>query len=417
MATARRRGRVRLSAKPCAAARAAIISKALAQIHARPTRRHRALRRRGLRLPGDRRHDRTSRSAPSSRASTAGDSRCATCSAMTWNSCASRGVKQPMQSRGNLSSEHDRHDRLLVARYAAGDAYESEIVEAKDLVDNCDGCAALAADIRLISAKTAELPAATRPRDFRITPEQAEKLRGSWFDRLMRGFSSPGWSVVRPVAAASLAIGMVLIVVVRCQYRSRVARRQKPSQARTTLPPATAAECRSRLRCPPMRPCLRRLPLRPVPLLPLCRSSPRPHRRCPAPPARAERSELSTAPRQWPRRPRDRNPRLIRTPRRHRTARPRLVSSSPAATEGTGKAVAGASAPPANLGGAGYGQAQVGTVSESTFDRSSLVLIGIVIAFFALMALGLVWLAGVAHRIRSSANGHRRARRDQVAGR
>ena len=41
---------------------------------------HRAVRRRGLRLPRDRGHDRASRWAPSSRASTVAASRCATCS-------------------------------------------------------------------------------------------------------------------------------------------------------------------------------------------------------------------------------------------------------------------------------------------------------------------------------------------------
>lgn len=102
---------------------------------------------------------------------------------------------------------------MLVARYAAGDAYPTETDEAARLVAECDQCAALAADIRLIADRTASLPQAKRPRDFRISSEQADKLRGSWFDRLMRGLSAPGWSVVRPLAAASLAIGIVMVVV------------------------------------------------------------------------------------------------------------------------------------------------------------------------------------------------------------
>ncbi len=111
------------------------------------------------------------------------------------------------------TTEHDKHDRVLVARFAAGDAYPAELVEAQLLIDRCDECAALASDIALISARTSELPPIRRPRDFRISPEQADKLRGSWFDRLMRGFSNPGWSVVRPLAGASLAIGLALVVV------------------------------------------------------------------------------------------------------------------------------------------------------------------------------------------------------------
>jgi hypothetical protein len=117
-----------------------------------------------------------------------------------------------VQRRETLN-QHDRHDRVLVARYAAGDAYELEIDDAKQLVDSCADCAALASDIRFISARTAELPAARRPRDFRISPEQAEQLRGSWLDRLMRNISAPGATVIRPLAGAALAIGIALVVV------------------------------------------------------------------------------------------------------------------------------------------------------------------------------------------------------------
>jgi hypothetical protein len=118
-----------------------------------------------------------------------------------------------VQSRGTLNSEHDRHDRVLVARYAANDAYRSEIDRAKRLVDDCDECASLAADIRVISARTNELPTLKRPRDFRISHEQADQLRGSWFERVMRNFQAPGWAVVRPLAGAAIAIGIVLVVV------------------------------------------------------------------------------------------------------------------------------------------------------------------------------------------------------------
>jgi len=102
---------------------------------------------------------------------------------------------------------------VLVARFAAGDAYPSEQTEAQRLVDGCAECAALATDIRLIAARMADLPQVTRPRDFRISPEQADKLRGSWFDRVMRNFASPGWGVARPLAGAAMAIGLALVVV------------------------------------------------------------------------------------------------------------------------------------------------------------------------------------------------------------
>jgi len=117
-----------------------------------------------------------------------------------------------VQSRETLN-EHDRHDHVLVARYAAADAYETEIDQAQQLVESCPDCSALAADIRLIATRTSELPVVRRPRDFRISTGQAEQLRGSWLDRLMRNISAPGWAVVRPLAGAALAIGVVLVVV------------------------------------------------------------------------------------------------------------------------------------------------------------------------------------------------------------
>jgi hypothetical protein len=113
----------------------------------------------------------------------------------------------------SLSAEHRRHDRLLVARFAVGDAAFGQDHEAADLVRRCSECAALAADIKAISSSVAQLPAAPRPRDFRLTAEQAAKLRGSRLDRWLRTISGAGWATVRPVAAAALSIGLVMSVV------------------------------------------------------------------------------------------------------------------------------------------------------------------------------------------------------------
>jgi hypothetical protein len=113
-----------------------------------------------------------------------------------------------------MTSEHRRHDRLLVTRFAAGDSYPNEQLEAERLVAACSECASLAADIRLLTQRTRELPVPHRTRDFRISAEQAERLRGSWLERLMRGIAAPGWSTaLRPLAGAAMAIGLTLAVV------------------------------------------------------------------------------------------------------------------------------------------------------------------------------------------------------------
>jgi hypothetical protein len=113
----------------------------------------------------------------------------------------------------SLSAEHRRHDRLLVARFAVGDAGFGQDHEAADLVRRCSECAALAADMKAISKSVAKLPAAPRMRDFRLTAEQAAQLQGSRFDRWLRTITGSGWATVRPVAAVALSVGLVMIVV------------------------------------------------------------------------------------------------------------------------------------------------------------------------------------------------------------
>ena len=57
------------------------------------------------------------------------------------------------------TADHERHDALLVAQLAAGDPLAAEQRhEAQRLVDGCPACAALAADLRAVSAAVAHEP-------------------------------------------------------------------------------------------------------------------------------------------------------------------------------------------------------------------------------------------------------------------
>jgi hypothetical protein len=109
--------------------------------------------------------------------------------------------------------DHARHDRLLVTRFAADDAYPTELAEAKALVERCNACAALAEEIRLLRAALTELPAPRRPRDFRLTQQQADELRGTALTRLLRRLAAPGMAPLRPVAGVAMSIGLALAVV------------------------------------------------------------------------------------------------------------------------------------------------------------------------------------------------------------
>ena len=116
-------------------------------------------------------------------------------------------------SRTPQRSEHNRHDRLLIARFAANDASASELDQARQLVTDCPDCSRLFADVRLISAAVADLPAPSRRRDFRLTPEQAAAVRGSWLDGFLRRFAAGGIPALRPLAGVALSIGLALAVV------------------------------------------------------------------------------------------------------------------------------------------------------------------------------------------------------------
>jgi hypothetical protein len=118
-----------------------------------------------------------------------------------------------VQSGRSLNSDHRRHDRLLIARFAADDAYPGEVDEARELVEACSDCEALAADIRSLSVAMAQLPDARRTRDFRLSPEQADRLRGSWLERLMRTLAAPSLGMLRPVAGVAMSIGLAMVII------------------------------------------------------------------------------------------------------------------------------------------------------------------------------------------------------------
>lgn len=124
-------------------------------------------------------------------------------------------MRQVSVQRGQTPtrSEHRKHDRLLVTRYAMDDSYPGERDEARSLVDSCPDCAALAADIRTIADSMTSLPVPKRTRDFTITQEQADQLHGNRLSRWFRGLAMPGWGTLRPVAGVALSIGLVMAVV------------------------------------------------------------------------------------------------------------------------------------------------------------------------------------------------------------
>ena len=72
---------------------------------------------------------------------------------------------------------HDTHDPALVASLFDGDLGGSELTTAQLWVASCTSCASLYADLLALSQATRAQPTPPRTRDFRLTAEDAARLR------------------------------------------------------------------------------------------------------------------------------------------------------------------------------------------------------------------------------------------------
>jgi anti-sigma factor RsiW len=103
---------------------------------------------------------------------------------------------------------HADHDPELIAAHAAGDLSGAALATVSDLLAACTSCAELHADLRLIAAATATVPAPARTRDFRITPAQAERLRPSGWRRFVAAFAAPKLAFTAPLGSGLAALGI-----------------------------------------------------------------------------------------------------------------------------------------------------------------------------------------------------------------
>src|SRR5215218_915667 len=93
----------------------------------------------------------------------------------------------------------DTHDLELVAAFAAGDATGPALDAATTLVASCATCAQLHHDLRAIAAAMPAVPGPARTRDFRITPEQAARLRPTGIRGILAAFGSAPLPLRRPL--------------------------------------------------------------------------------------------------------------------------------------------------------------------------------------------------------------------------
>ena len=111
---------------------------------------------------------------------------------------------------------HQDHDLLLIAGLAADDLTTSERTRAQALFSACSECRVIHDDLLAMTGAIRALralPAPAAPRDFRISAEQAVRLRRtSWVARFLGPFAGPR-SVARPLAATFTTLGLIGVFV------------------------------------------------------------------------------------------------------------------------------------------------------------------------------------------------------------
>jgi hypothetical protein len=106
------------------------------------------------------------------------------------------------------SGQHDQHDQLLVVSLAAGDLTGADRDRATSQIADCAECARLNDDLLVIARATAALPAAARPRDFQLSPEQAARLRPAGWRRFVAAFASPRLAMTRQLGVGLTTLGI-----------------------------------------------------------------------------------------------------------------------------------------------------------------------------------------------------------------
>lgn len=163
---------------------------------------------------------------------------------------ADREVHAPDDPALATAARHALHDEELIAAFAGGDTDDDESTRARTIIERCPTCRDLYADVAAItvtlkSAPTAEAMAAMRPapRDFRLTPQMAARLRGaSPLARLVLRISELLGGIGRPAGMALATFGLVGVLVGSVGFDGRFAAGPVPGVGGDSTQAANAAE-------------------------------------------------------------------------------------------------------------------------------------------------------------------------------
>lgn len=110
------------------------------------------------------------------------------------------------------TADHAAHDTLLVASLADHSIGEPDRAAAHALIDACDRCAELHADMVSLVAATRRLPTPARPQDYTLSAGQAARLRSPW-RRFVGAIGSPRDALSKPLAVGLTTLGLAGLLV------------------------------------------------------------------------------------------------------------------------------------------------------------------------------------------------------------
>jgi anti-sigma factor RsiW len=112
---------------------------------------------------------------------------------------------------------HEAHDAELIAALADDSLTATERTKATELVATCPECAELLTDLRSIMAATSALPVPARTRDFRLTEEDARRLRPGGWRQLIAFLAGPRLAFTQPLAAGLTTLGLAGLLLFSLQ--------------------------------------------------------------------------------------------------------------------------------------------------------------------------------------------------------
>lgn len=108
---------------------------------------------------------------------------------------------------------HEAHDRLLIASLVDRSISEPERARAEAQLHACMACVELRDELVALSEATRALPVPARPRDFTLTPADADRLRVRGWRRLIAAIGSSRDVFSRPLAIGFTTLGLAGLLV------------------------------------------------------------------------------------------------------------------------------------------------------------------------------------------------------------